>query len=117
MGAHGALKIVMPTTCGRYLWWAGSRLVGFIFVSRRKRHARPQNDVEEIQRGVSEIAEGQAPSLILLFPEGTTVNEEGEGESDPYAYQGSGRDMNCCWHLGRPASWPRVGATSHEAFR
>ena len=86
VGAHGALKIVMlddMRTVPLVGWIA--RLVGFIFVSRRKRHARPQNDVEEIQRGVSEIAEGQAPSLILLFPEGTTVNEEAKRKSDQYA--------------------------------
>jgi len=86
VGAHGALKIVLlddMRTVPLVGWIA--RLVGFIFVSRRKRNARPQDDVAEIQRGVAEVAGGEAPSLILLFPEGTTVNEDAKRKSDVYA--------------------------------
>jgi len=86
VGAHGALKIVLLDDMRTVpiLGWA-MRLVGFIFVSRHRRRARPQDDVAEIARGVAEIAEGQSPSLLLLFPEGTTVSEEAKRKSEAYA--------------------------------
>ena len=86
VGAHGALKIVLLDDMRSVpiVGWA-MRLVGFVFVSRHRKRARQQDDVAEIERAVAEVAEGRQPSVVLLFPEGTTANEEAKRKSEAYA--------------------------------
>ena len=86
VGAHGALKIVLLDDMRSVpiVGWC-MRLVGFIFVSRHRKRARQQDDVAEIERAVAEVAEARRPSVVLLFPEGTTANEEAKRKAEAYA--------------------------------
>ena len=94
VGAHGALKIVMlddmrtvPLVGWIARWWASSScLGGSARATAERRRGDPTRRLGNSGRS--------GAFLILLFPEGTTVNEEAKRKSDQYALSKSGRDMN-----------------------
>ncbi|KAJ8604002.1 hypothetical protein CTAYLR_003340 [Chrysophaeum taylorii] len=85
--AHGGVKIVLLDDMRSVpvVGWAMD-LVGFVFVRRGDKKVKP-DDAETIRTGTQGLAD--APSTVLLFPEGTTVNVESKARSESFARQHS----------------------------
>jgi len=107
--AHGSLKIVLLDDMKTVpiVGWA-MKLVGFVFVTRgKKRPGQAETrgaDISAITRGVADIAKGGKPTVVLIFPEGTTSNVESKEKAELYAFK-NGRPQHSLLVVPRSAGF------------